>query len=121
MREFLALTKALADPSRLRILAALRGRELCVCQVTALLQLAPSTVSKHLSLLQQAGLVLSRKDERWVHYRRPEGDAPVRVREALDWVSRALGRDPQVEADRQHLKVLLTLNPSDLCKRQCRN
>jgi len=121
VRDFIGITKALSDPTRLRVLCALRSRELCVCQVTELLQLAPSTVSKHLSLLQQAGLVTSRKDERWVYYRWPDGDAPVRVREALDWVSKALRRNPQVEADRQQLKAILKLNPSDLCKRQCRN
>ena len=57
MREFMNITGALADETRVRTLLALRKGELCVCQITELFGLAPSTVSKHLSLLFQAGLV----------------------------------------------------------------
>ena len=53
MREFMAVTKALSDPGRVRILLALRRRELCVCQITGLFGLATSTVSKRLSVLFQ--------------------------------------------------------------------
>ena len=55
-------TKALANPARLRILAALERGECCVCQLTAVLELAPSTVSAHLSELKRAGFLLDRKD-----------------------------------------------------------
>ena len=54
MREFMAITKALSDPNRVRILLALRRGELCVCQITELFGFAPSTVSKHLSILHHA-------------------------------------------------------------------
>ena len=84
MREFMSVTKALADPNRVRILLALRRGELCVCQITELFGFAPSTISKHLSILHHAGLILSRKTERWVYYRLPGKSAPVAVREALD-------------------------------------
>jgi DNA-binding transcriptional ArsR family regulator len=60
-------TKALADETRVRTLLSLRQGELCVCQITELFGLAPSTVSKHLSILFQAGLVDSRKDGRWMY------------------------------------------------------
>ena len=68
MRDFMAIVKALADENRVRALMALRERELCVCEIIELLGLAPSTVSKHLSILYQAGLLESRKDGRWVYY-----------------------------------------------------
>ena len=55
MRDFMAITKALSDPNRVRILLALRDGELCVCQITELFGFAPSTVSKHLSILHGAG------------------------------------------------------------------
>jgi ArsR family transcriptional regulator len=61
MREFVNITKALSDSNRVRTLLALRKGELCVCQITELFGLAPSTISKHLSILAQAGLVESRK------------------------------------------------------------
>jgi DNA-binding transcriptional ArsR family regulator len=120
MRQFMNLTRALADESRLRILLALRPGELCVCQVTELLQLAPSTVSKHLSILYQAGLVESRKDGRWMYYRLPGEEAVVTVREAIDWVMKSLADLPRITEDLRQLKRILKLDPVELCKRQCR-
>jgi ArsR family transcriptional regulator, arsenate/arsenite/antimonite-responsive transcriptional repressor len=69
MFDIMSLIKALADETRVRLLAALEGRELCVCQLIELVDLAPSTVSKHLSILRSARLIEGRKDGRWMHYR----------------------------------------------------
>jgi DNA-binding transcriptional ArsR family regulator len=121
MRAFMNLTKALADETRVRLLLALRQGEVCVCQLTELCGLAPSTVSKHLSILAQAGLVNSRKDGRWIYYQLPDDSAPVAVREAIDWVTKALADQPPVVADTRRLKQVLKLNASELCKRQCKN
>jgi ArsR family transcriptional regulator, arsenate/arsenite/antimonite-responsive transcriptional repressor len=87
MREILSITKALADPGRLRILCALRHGELCACHISELLSLAPSTVSRHTALLVQSGLVRFRKDGRWMHYRLASGSgiSPV-AQAALNWV-----------------------------------
>ena len=65
MRAFLAIAKALADENRARALMALGGGELCLCQIIEVLGMSPSTVSKHMSILHQAGLVERRKDGRW--------------------------------------------------------
>ena len=62
-----AVARALGHPARLRTVAMLRSGELCVCQITEVLKLAPSTVSAHLKELKQAGLIVERKDGRWVH------------------------------------------------------
>jgi len=118
MREFIHITKALADPSRVRMVLALKGGELCVCQIVELFQLASSTISKHLSILHRAGLIVSRKTERWVYYRLPGKEAPVAVREAVDWVLKALAKSPQAEADRKQLKKIVKVKPSTICKRQ---
>lgn len=115
----MAITKALSDPGRVRILLALREGELCVCQITELFGLATSTVSKHLSILAQAGLTLSRKDERWVYYRLPE-NASVDVAEALDWVIKSLGKSAEARADAARLKKVLQMDVQDICRRQCR-
>ena len=120
MREFMNITKALADESRVRTLLALRGGELCVCQITELFGFAPSTVSKHLSLLFQARLVESRKEGRWIYYQLPGKNAPVAVRQALDWDKKSQANDPQILADNKHLKKILKLDPVELCKRQCK-
>ena len=114
------ITKALADGKRVRTLLALRKGELCVCQITELFGLAPSTVSKHLSILFQAGLVESRKDGRWIYYQLPGKNAPVVVREALDWIEKALERNPRIAEDKETLKGILKQDPAELCKRQGR-
>ena len=81
MRDLMTVIKALADENRVRILWAVQGRELCVCQIVEMLGLAPSTVSKHLSILHQARLLDSRKDGRWMFYRAADADSPVEARE----------------------------------------
>ena len=120
MREFMAVTRALADRNRVRIVLALRRRELCVCQITELFGLAPSTVSKHLSILYHAGLIQSRKSERWVYYRLPDKAAPVAVREALDWVKKSLGKSEEAAADTKRLYRVLKTDLAEICRRQCR-
>ena len=114
----MAITKALSDPNRVRILLALRKGELCVCQITALFGFAPSTVSKHLSLLHHAGLILSRKSERWVYYRLPNQNAPAPVREALDWVHQSLAKTDEAAADAKKLKRILQTDVAVICRRQ---
>ena len=89
--------KAMAHPVRLRMLAMLTTGELCVCQMTAVLDLAASTVSGHLADLRAAGLVHERKEGKWVHYRladEPETSAVIRSALTL------LAADHQADTDR---------------------
>lgn len=120
MREFMNITKALADESRVRMLLALRQGELCVCQITELFSLAPSTVSKHLSILFQAGLVESRKDGRWIYYKLPGKGAPAALRGAMAWAGKSLAGNPLILKDEKQLKKILKEDPVELCKRQGR-
>jgi len=117
MREFTAIAQALADRQRVRLLLALQGGERCVCQLTALLGLADSTVSKHLSVLYQAGLVESRKNERWVYYRLPERPQPC-VRQALKWLKDSLGDSPDARADAARLRQIVRVSPRELCRQR---
>jgi len=114
----MSVTRALSDPNRVRILLALRRGELCVCQITELFGFAPSTMSKHLSILHQAGLIRSRKSERWVYYRLPDGSASAPAREALAWVHRSIARTDEAAADRRKLKRILKTDPAVICRRQ---
>jgi ArsR family transcriptional regulator, arsenate/arsenite/antimonite-responsive transcriptional repressor len=114
----MAITKALSHSSRVRMLLALRRGELCVCQLTALFGFAPSTVSKHLSILHQAGLIDSRKTERWVYYRLADGSTPGFVREAVDWVHKSLGKTEEAISDARKLKTILATDLAEICRRQ---
>ena len=121
MRDFLNITKALADENRLRILMALQEGEICVCQITELMGLAMSTVSKHLSILYQAGLVSARKEGRWMYYSLPEKGTPTAAREAVAWVRRSLEGNERIAEDAKRMKKVLAMDLSELCKRQCGN
>lgn len=99
MFDLLNIAKALSDPNRLRILMALRAAPLCVCQITAFLDLAPSTTSKHLSILRQSRLIESIKQGRWVFYQLAATDPSASVRSALDWVQTALHNDKSIQND----------------------
>lgn len=103
--------KALAHPVRLRLLAMLGAGELCVCQMTAVLELAASTVSAHLSELRAAGLVVERKTGRFVSYRRaPELPLP------LTEIAAAIAADPQVQADARLVRQLRRVPVEKLCR-----
>jgi DNA-binding transcriptional ArsR family regulator len=115
MRDLIGVTKALADENRVRILAALTNGELCVCQVVELIQLAPSTVSKHLLVLKQARLIDSRKAGRWIHYRLADIDVPPVVSGAIEWIRESLSGDEKAAQDGRRLKGILKIEPVALC------
>lgn len=104
LTRFVAVAQALGDGTRLRALLALRGGELCVCDLIALLGLAPSTVSRHLALLWQAGLVERRKEGRWHYYRLAAAGAEPLARRALALAAAAAGDSPEAAADARTLR-----------------
>lgn len=121
MRHLVRTTKALADEGRIRILGALKERELCVCQLIELLGLAPSTVSKHLSILRNARLIISRKQGRWMYYRLAGAEAPEQIIAALAWILRSFGGSGQHALDCRRLDEILRIDPEALCSRQSRS
>lgn len=116
MRDVVAIAKALSDPGRLRALFVLKKGELCVCQIGALLELAPSTVSKHLSILKEAGLVEGCKRGRWVYYRRASRGATKVAGEALRWVDRSLSGAQEIKEDRKRLREIARMPLEELCR-----
>ncbi len=115
MRDFIELTKALSDESRVRILLVMGEGELCVCQLTELLGLAPSTVSKHLSILRHARLVEMRKDGKWIMYSLAPPDANSAVKSVLQWARESLNNDPVVSDDRKRIKKIKKLISPSAC------
>lgn len=113
MRDLLAITRALDNEHRLRILLSLRGGEVCLCQLIEVLELAPSTVSRHVDLLRQAGLVEMRKDGRWHYYRLAGRGASPEARDAIRWVTRALGEEQLILADAARLAGVCASPPEE--------
>ena len=105
--------KALAHPSRLRIVAMLASGELCVCQLTAVLEQAVSTVSAHLTELRRAGLVTEQKEGRFVSYRLAAG-RPTKA--LLQQVRAMAASDAQLEADASLVRGLRTIGAEELCR-----
>ncbi|MBT3194509.1 MAG: winged helix-turn-helix transcriptional regulator [Verrucomicrobia bacterium] len=109
--------KALADPNRVRIVCALEAGELCVCQIVEMLGLAPSTVSKHLSILRQARLIVDRKEGRWMYYRLPE-ETSTEAQGALALLRSSLASDSQILADAVRVAEIQCLDREALCRTQ---
>ena len=120
MRSTLRITKALSDIQRLRILMMLRAGELCVCQIIAVLGLAPSTVSKHLSVLSEADLVSSRKEGRWAYFRLPQGEALKVIKPVMRWIGESLEGDATIGSDEKKLKDVLGCAPERISEGQRR-
>ncbi len=111
----LHMLKALADRNRLRVVMAMAAHgELCVCQITELLQVATGTVSRHMSVLQNATLVENRKDARWVYYRL----SSAFPNDLLMWLKASITEDQTVLEDKQRLEQILVQSADELCRVQ---
>ena len=73
MKEFIKVMKTVSDPTRVKILKMLQQRRMCVCEIQFALCIAQSTTSKHLKLLEDAGLITYQKDGLWVNYELTDG------------------------------------------------
>lgn len=93
--------KALSDKSRIRILKMLQVKPLCVCEIRELLNLAISTVSKHLSILKDSGLIIDDKDGKWVNYKLNNETKDPQVLSAILYIQLLLENDETILADRK--------------------
>ncbi len=115
LETFETVAKAIADPNRVRILKLLEGGELCVCQITTVLNLAAGTISKHLGVLKTAGLVQLRRDGKWAYYRLAEQAFNPYAPALLAVVRATLADDPTVTEDRRLLKLVNAVALPVLC------
>ncbi|MDH3346308.1 MAG: metalloregulator ArsR/SmtB family transcription factor [Kiritimatiellaceae bacterium] len=116
MIQELEILKALADRNRLRVVMALcRYDELCACQITELLQVTGATASRHLSILQHAGLLDSRKEGRWVYYQLAPPDGAEAL---LGWVNHSFEDVDEFLIDAQELEKIIDLGREELCRLQ---
>ncbi|MFH2123790.1 MAG: metalloregulator ArsR/SmtB family transcription factor [Pseudomonadota bacterium] len=113
MKNFVKIMKALSDPNRVKIIKMLQLRDcMCVCELRAVLKLAQPTVSKHLKVLEEAGLVTSEKDKLWVNFRlHPDSDSPYIV-SMLGHLKNWLDEAPEIK---EIHRLLPTINRNDIC------
>ncbi len=104
LKQTTKIIKALADENRIRILCLLKNkRDLCVCEITEIIGLAQPTISSHLKLLENAGLIESYKDGLWVNYN-IAGNLDSFSAEFVEMLFKNLKNDRQIISDFEKIK-----------------
>jgi ArsR family transcriptional regulator len=111
--ELVAVAKTLADPTRIRIITALRNGELCVCELVDALDISQSSLSSHLQICRQGGVVATRKEGRWIYYSLSTRYA--RLIERIFSELQTVGTDEQVRRDARQLKKRLQMREGGRC------
>jgi len=98
MKEFVKVMKAVSDPSRVKILKMLQLKVMCVCEIQTALGTSQSNASKHLKLLEDAGLITFQKDGLWVNYSLADGTQSPYSANLLGNLKHWLNNDPEVKS-----------------------
>lgn len=114
IEEKTKIFKSLSDPNRLRILKMLQTKQLCVCEITDILRLATSTVSKHLSILKATGFIIEEKDGKWVNYSINPRPFDPRISSILSRLDFWISDENTIIADKQKVQKV---DRVDLCSK----
>jgi len=114
IEEKTKIFKALSDPNRLRILKMLQTKSLCVCEITDVLKLATSTVSKHLSILKSTGFIIETKDGKWVNYLINPRPSDARISSVLSTLDFWISDDQLIISDKQKVQKV---DRNEVCSR----
>jgi len=114
MKEFVRVMKALSDPTRVKALKVLQHKSMCVCEIQRVLGLAQPTISKHLKILEDAGLVASNKSGLWVNYTLADGNTSPYAASILGNLRHWLQEDPEIV---RMVEILPAIRREDICKK----
>jgi ArsR family transcriptional regulator len=114
MKAFVKVMKALSDPNRVKILKMLQHKAMCVCEMQVALKIAQPSVSKHLKLLEEAGLVGSHKEGVWVNYQLADGSSSPYAASLLGNLRHWLEDDPELA---HIVEQLPSIRREDVCKK----
>ena len=114
MKPFLRVMKALSDPSRIKIMKMLQNRVMCVCEIQAAIQFAQSTTSKHLQILEDAGLITSKKDGLWVNYMIADGSESPYAASLIGSLKHWLDDDVKIKP---LIERLPAINRENICRK----
>jgi len=113
MKEFIKVMKAVSDPTRVKILKMVQRRVMCVCEVQAALGTAQSTASKHLKILEDAGLITSFRDGTWMNYSLADGSQSPYAASMIGNVKHWLDGEPEIM---DLMKKLPDIRREEICK-----
>ena len=114
MKDFLKVMKALSDPNRVKIIKMLQHKVMCVCEIQAALRIAQPSVSNHLKILEEAGLVTFQKDGMWVNYQLSDGTASPYAANLLGNLRHWLEDDSQLT---EIVEKLPAIRREDICRK----
>jgi len=114
MIDFIKVMKALSDPGRVMIIKMLQRKMMCVCEIREALQISQPSVSKHLKILEDAGLVDHEKDGLWVNYHLADGRKSPYASSLMGNLRHWLEDEPEIE---ELIKKLPHIRREDVCKR----
>jgi len=113
MKFFLKVMKALSDANRVKIIKLLQQKKMCVCELQGALGVAQPTVSKHLRILEEAGLVDYKKDGLWVNYFLANGKSSPYAASLIGNLQHWLNEDPEIA---ELMKKAPFINREDICR-----
>ncbi len=113
MKDFIKVMKALSDPNRVKIVKMLQHRLMCVCEIQEALGIAQSSVSKHLKILEEAGLVDYKKDGLWVNYHLTDGRKSPFASSLMGNLRHWLEGEPEIT---ELIRRLPNIRREDICK-----
>ena len=110
MKKITNIFKALSDDTRLRVVKLLQERELCVCELMQVLDMSQPRISRHLSVLKNAGLVNDRREGKWIHYSLRKETQGKEIKIFLDAMVVMANDDAIIRADKKNLKKAIRLS-----------
>lgn len=114
MNDIILLGKALSDAARVRILCALLDQELCVCEMVDALEMGQSTLSSHLQIIRQSGLVITTRRHKMVAYELT-GEATALLKNVFEANADALASDKRIRRDKTRITARLALRSGGIC------
>ena len=119
MKKIANIFKALSDDTRLRMIKLLHERELCVCELMQVLDMSQPRISRHMSVLKNAGLVEDRREGKWVHYSLRKETQGKEIKILLDAMVVMANDDAIIKADKNKLKKAVRLGEIKTCCNKC--
>jgi transcriptional regulator, ArsR family len=119
MKKIANIFKALSDDTRLRVIKLLQERELCVCELMQVLNMSQPRISRHMSVLKNAGLVDDRREGKWVHYSLKKEKQDKKIKILLNTMVVMTNDDAVVKADQKKMKEAIRLGEITVCSNKC--
>jgi len=119
MKKIASIFKALSDDTRLRVIKLLQERELCVCELMQVLEMSQPRISRHMSVLKNAGLVEDRREGKWIHYSLRKKSPEKAIKIILDSMAVLANDEVVVKADKKKLKKAVRLGEIKTCGNKC--